>query len=218
MTLLKRRQVALSNAKFYEVSDHFLNLSPTVQGSLGLVGSGAGTGATFGILGAEAGSPGIVRPQTGTTATGYYRLSTPLGLNLSSGIWNLNMRVRIPTLSTGAQNFTAELGFGEAATTTLSANGVFFLHSSSSANWSLITRNGGVQTVVDCSPITANTWYDLNLRVGDGIAIATIDGTSYTSSTNLPTANQCLTLHVLKAAGAANRFVDIDYMRLRIET
>lgn len=221
MSNTKRDQIRLGDRAFSEISEHFLgSIGSTQGGYFGFATVLAGAGATLGILGAEVGSPGILRNQTGSTATGSSAIRTALSMLLTAGNWELNFRVRIPVLSTAAQNFTAVVGFGDNATVTFPLQGIVIYHSLGSGFWNLMTRNGGSGTqtlITTTTPVTAGTWYDMTIRVGSGVANFVVGGITYSISTTLPTTSVNVLFNIFKAAGLTSSFFEIDFISLRYE-
>lgn len=221
MGLIAKNQVEVNNRNFIEVSEHFIgSITSTQGGFFPFTVVLAGAGATLGIIPAEIGSPGILRLQTGSTATGFSLIRTPLSILPTSSNWELNFRIRIPTLSNATQNFTAIAGFGDTANTTFPLFGIIIYHSVAKSTWQLMTRNGGsgVQTIVATTTnVIAGTWYDMTIRVGSGVATFVVEGITYSISNNLPTSAVNVIFNILKLAGVTSSFFEIDFVRLRYE-
>jgi hypothetical protein len=218
---LKRKQIQPSDRKFIDISEHFIgSITATQGGVFGLSPVLAGTGATLGILAGESGANGVLRNQTGSTASGSSAIRSALSLLLSAGNWSLNFRVRIPVLSNATQRFTAIVGFGDTATVTFPLQGAIVYHDVNSGFWQLMTRNGGSGTqtiVVTTTPVIANSWHEMTIQVGGGIATFVVGGILYNISTTLPTTATNILFSIFKGAGLSSSFFEIDFIGLRIE-
>lgn len=119
-------------------------------GNTGWTAAQSGTGAASSIVSTnvEANRPGVVQLSTGTTATG--RASLALG-SLSTffggGINTTEMSVRIPTLSTVAQEYSLRLGYGDLVTGADHVDGIYFEYDRlQSVNWRCKTANNSART------------------------------------------------------------------------
>lgn len=205
---------------------HDMCLSRTTVNGLTLQQtSGAGASATT-KASDEADHVGIVQLETGTTTTGYGRHLNSDGVFTIVGATGKTARVRamvkIPTLATGAEDFDAFIGFGDlsGASRVSARNAVGILHNSSYANFQLIKVDGagGTPVYVDTGiPVTANTWYDLEVEVDmhatdTSVAYrAYIDGVQVGSGTDVNSGNHAIVFcYIVKFAGTTERTMLVD--------
>lgn len=213
------RQVISSTSRNYSAKEHFIgNLTGTAGGIFGFSGSGTGAGATMGVLAGEAGRPGIISIQTGSTAAGSYYYKNPASIILSGGSYILNAAFRVPILSTGTETFQGLIGFNDASAGSLGTDAVSLLIGSNST-FSYYSRSNGTQAILlAATALIANAWYDLKIVVNSSGATFTLNGgdTALITS-NVPIASgrdTGLCLAALKSVGTANRSVHVDYLSL----
>jgi len=186
-------------------------------------GSGAANSAT--AITSEAGHPGVVQGQTGTTATGAAAMASTNQANILLGnnwYWRVETMIRIPTLSDGTNRFGFEFGFLDGYPTAAPTDGVyaFYRDDTNSGKWRLITNSNGTSTNSDDTgtAVAAATWYRLEVIVYGGEAWMKVNGTETSSArptTNIPTGAGRGTgfgTEIFKSVGTTSRNLDVDYI------
>lgn len=210
----------------------YLN-SAAATGSVidGWVYNFVGTAAAANIQNAETGHPGIMRLNTGTTATGRSSSiiggSAPVSFILGAGEIVGDILLRPGTLcDASVQVCTISCGLIDTGTAADSTNGVYLKFDPvASSNWRTVAVNGGTKSEADTSPAAApgaNTWQHIGFDVnaaGTSVTFSVAGAAAGTVATNLPSGVAhifgfgCL---ILKSVGATARTVDLDYMRLDV--
>lgn len=212
--------------------DHFVigsNVSERL-GALGWLTTVSGTGADMVSTG-EVGHPGVLDMGAGTTAAGrvaiYLGDSTNflnLALGTTQGTIDLEWLVKVNANALSSSN-TERLCFGfgdtfDAASGAELTNGIYAeFNPTLSANWRLVTANGGTRTRTTSSGSnpTSGTWYRVTIRMsypgGTPTAELFVNGTSVAShTTNIPTLGLGLGCR-LDCNGTTEPRVQVDYMR-----
>jgi hypothetical protein len=159
---------------------------------------------------------GVSYGDTGTTGANgystYYKGAIPQSFLFGLGHqFSYRSRNALSALSTGAQRYTAYVGFGdEYASASEHANGVYFKYNDSiSANWQCVTAKAGVRTTTDSGIPAAITFQMLEIRVNSaGTSVDFyIDGVKVvTTTTNIPTTVAFgLVRKIVKAVGVTPR-------------
>lgn len=183
-----------------------------------LVETASGAGAGAAAVASTADRHGIVALSTGTTAAGYDGAATsPLSILFGGGQWILEAIVRFPTLSTGAQEYTAHAGFIDTIGGA-QIDGVYFEYDRAAGGdvWRARTTAFGVSTTTAVSAIVANTWARLDIVVNDGATQADfyVDGELVaTHTTTIPSGvgrNTGAGLQIFKSVGATARTLEAD--------
>jgi hypothetical protein len=168
--------------------------------------------------------PGIV--QLGGVTTASYYSAIVQGGNAAfaipvDGTFVTEMMVQLPTLSDGTNTYAFRTGLVDAANTT-PTNGIYFEYNqTNNVDWMMVLANNGTRTLTDSGvAVVANTWYKLRVTTNATPAATfsingTVKGTNL--ATNFPaTASTFMgpTFSMVHTAGAATRFVNIDYFYL----
>lgn len=157
---------------------------------------------------------------TGTTTTGFAAVmlapSRTFYIDASSD-WSGAAIVASDVASAG-QDFTASVGWIPWPTTTAPSVGMFFRHTSASANWIAVTKAAGGETTTDTGVAVtgASTFRTLEVRrTAGGSAVFSIDGTVVaTHTTRLPDALSPLGYgaSIKKSAGSTSKTMHVDYL------
>lgn len=182
---------------------------------LSLFGNGGGNtsdGYTFTTSG---GTNSITSANTGAPTREFFLLtsvatafptthSKNLILYLTPNTSYIRVAARVKTpqnLSDATNSYELRLGF-EIDTDTIQEHGAYiaYNHSENSGGWTLKTNNGSSGTTTNAgSPISATTWYDLEIVYYPyGEVVAWVDGTRYSTTSTLP------------SSGAMYSFIQID--------
>lgn len=211
----------------YELFEDFVTLpSVVLEGGLMQVVSGAGAQVTSSTD--DAGRPGIITLETGTTTTGAASVLTGGGGGTSNGIllgggrWYFRADVRGVTLSDGTQRYTVRSGFGDVAGEP--TDGVFFRYvdNVSSGAWVAVCRANAVETTASTGVAFGTEWQRLEIEVSpaanqarfwiNGALVATI-------TSNIPSGASrqtgVLPLSIVKSAGTTSRTVRLDFVHVR---
>lgn len=167
---------------------------------------------------------GVSYGDTGTTATGwsvYYKGSIPQSFKFGIG-HQISYRSRnaLSALSTGAQRYTAYVGFGDDYGGVEHADGIYFKYSDSiSANWQCVTRKASTSTVTNSGVAASASFQVLEIRANSaGTSVDFyIDGTKVaTNTTNIPTNAVGLVRKIIKSVGTTARSLYEDLYDLNI--
>ncbi len=156
---------------------------------------------------------------SGKAAVGSFNLINRLKLGGKQVAYEA--RVRIETLSTSAQTFTASYGLTN-TDLAAAANGVYFTytHGTNSGNWTCNTRASSTSTNLNSGvAVTANQWYKLKAVINAAGTQADfyVNGTLVGSSTtNIPTAALKFVFKIEKSAGSTARTTSVDYISWRM--
>lgn len=226
-----------------QLVDHFLGGGAT-SGIIGELGWLMAVGASGGITDTAVivdGTCGQIAISTGVDAGGYCELQlrsgntggTPFGLAMHGApVFAYEVKLRVPTLPTSAQDFTVAIGFCNKSTTASPTAGFWFSCPSfvtdPTPTW--VCATGDPDTAITAAdsliPIVAAQDYRLRCVCdGAGTAYFYIDGVlvhTQTASTNFPDANvdsnsYAPTIKIRKTAGTTARLIRTDYFGLRYE-
>jgi hypothetical protein len=150
--------------------------------------------------------------------------------NFSCGRKSFLSRIWIQDLSTITDRFVVLNGFSNASTSTIT-NGAAFIYdeggvgtgTTASANWQIITANGGVRTnFVTSVVVNASTWYSFRIETNANdteIYYYINDILVRTETTNIPVAvtNTSLFISITKSTGTTNRGIAVDYLGLKVK-
>jgi len=217
-----------NRANGYEFYDEFL--------SEGAGGSNSGTVTTTSGTGAVASndnSPidgtwiGVLEFRSGSTSAGAVSMYTTQNQYwIGAGQATLEERIHFGALSNGTDTYQYLFGFcdGRNLNGAAQGNGIFFQYNqASSANWLIVTSNGGVQTIADSGiAVVAGTTTSIKLKIvvnaaGTSAAFY-VNGTQAANSpitTNIPTGTSHksgIMAVLLKSAGTTSVTVDHDYL------
>lgn len=191
-----------------------------------LITNSSGTGSGYGQSGASVAShPGIIRLSTGSTASGYSATwindAGNIGVVLGAGdSWRHETVLRVPVLSTGAQQFTARTGFGEGTGSTDGADSCIFKYNEAlnGGRWQGSCSSNSTTSTCDTTvTVAAGTWYRLTILVNAAGTSADfrINGVSRcTVTTNIPGSARQTSIQttVSKSVGSTSRDIDVDYI------
>jgi len=165
--------------------------------------------------------PGLVRLDTGTTATG--RVHVGLGTDhmvVGGGALYFESSVYLPSLSDGSNTYKARIGFGD---TTAGAynDGIWF--EAIGNYWYRTTQSTSISNLTQTSTavsVQALTWTKLAILVSaDGTSAEFfINGASVgTNSTNMPGPTRQFSpmFAIVKSVGIASSFMVMDYALIR---
>lgn len=176
-----------------------------------------GTGADLIPQNAEANKPGIFQLFTGTTATG--GTSMDLGTNsmvfATANTVTWKSGVRVPTLSTAAQEFAVYFGISDSVVTGTPTNGIWFSYVRGTTTlWRCTTSNGGTTTNTNsATTVTAGSWVNFEIVVnGTSSVVFKINGAIVATHTTNITTNPIGPMYkIFKSAGTTGRGFDVDY-------
>lgn len=212
----------------WEIREDWVSLG--FAGSNGWSAANAGTNASSQINNANADSlhDGIVESDTGTTAAG--RAVLYLGVDglvtpTAGGLIVAEAEVRLPVLSTGAEEFISRYMFGDSLVAADHTDGIYFEYNRSLGGnfWRCKTAAGGVRTTVTSAiPVAANTWYRLRQLITPTAVNYFVDNVlAATINTNIPTTpaqRYAPNLGLQKTVGLGQRSHLIDYFQARLVT
>lgn len=171
----------------------------------------------------EAGRPGILSPETGTTSTGYANLlfRPQTQFLLGGGRIVAEWSVKLPTLSDGSNTYTVYMGF-EDSSASAPVDGAHFeyTHSVNSGAWQVKTTSNSTATTTSTASTVDASWHRYAVEINAAASSVTfyIDGTSVaTHTTNIPTGTGRETSFgflIVKSAGTTTRYINVDYMSL----
>jgi len=217
------------NLKTYWFFEDFIAVQPTLSQPHGVWTSYyAGAGAQIANWPGDQERPGIAQLATGTTAVGYSSLIssygfTAGGFQFGAGVYTLMADIALMDLSTVAEEFDVRFGWSDQYGPAI--DGVYFQYDrNTSLNWSCVTANNSVRTLVDSGVVVAeDVWVRLKIVVNaagtaaafyiNGVLVATI-------TTNIPTADGRETLlnaQIVKSAGLTSRTLLIDWTWLHYD-
>jgi hypothetical protein len=182
------------------------------------------------------GRVGVVAFATGTTTTGVNRLTTSNNsVILSDGTWTYEAAIRLPTLSTGTDEYTVIVGFHDTYASANQVDGCYFLYdrgnvatsgpnSSNLNQWSIWCASNSTRSNAMAGAsgnISAATWYRLKIVATGSLSTFYVNGTQVgTISSNVPTGHARGTnagFQILKSAGTADRYLYLDQTRLAVD-
>lgn len=175
----------------------------------------------------EAGHPGIIQGQTGTSATGRAGIrGNTATLLLGNGEFYWHGIVRIPTLSTSGERYSFRIGTGDADTGE-HTDGVYFEYDEAvDAHWQAVSANNSTRTktVISSVTVTAGQWYNLRILVnaaGTSVRYFIDNVLVATHTTNIPTATgretSAVNVTMVKSVGTTSRTWDLDVYEWRLE-
>lgn len=194
------------------------NSSATLNSDkLGLSFSGVGVTSSP-LTTSESGHIGIMSIGTGVTIAGAVYIGTNAGIMaFGDGETTSEMLIKLPLLSTGTERYTARIGFVQSASGD-PTNGPYFRYADNvnSGNWQLVSRSGGVETVVNLnSGPLADTWVKLSVVVNTAASLVSfyIDGLLVgTINTNIGATNIGCGFSIIKSVGTTPRLLYCDYI------
>lgn len=133
------------------------------------------------------------------------------------------IRVYLPTLSTGAQRYVVRIGFSDVFTHQSASDGVYFEYlEGTSNNWRYGTASNSSRTETSSSiPVVAGAFIKLKIVFAPALASFYVDGVlAGTIATNLPTVAGRFFMPVFgiyKTVGSTERNLNIDYHKLTID-
>lgn len=215
--------------KGFRHSDDFLGGLLANGGPFVLNASGTGSGYS-GLLANEAGHPGIAELSTGTTTTGYAAAGSKSAASVffGSDAWKFRAVFRLPVVSDGTNEYTAQVGFGDTPSSNVQTDGALFryTHSVNGGRWECVTIANSVETVTDSGvTVAANTWYRAEIEVTAAgvvtysLKVATGDLTleATHSGSAVPTGSSRATgilVGIGKLAGTTARIMEIDLLEV----
>jgi hypothetical protein len=173
---------------------------------------------------------GRIDVATGTTnnATGHAVLDLFNSVNkirLRSQRVFFKARVMIPTLSTGAITFTAQVGLQDTNAIGAPANGVYFsyTHGTNSGQWVGTSRASSTSSSVNSAvAVTANQWYLLRAEInaaGTSISFYIDDALIGSVTTNIPVSTTGMRpLFQMDKGSTSNqsRILAVDFLYLKM--
>lgn len=175
----------------------------------------AGTGVN--VLTLDTVNPGVLSQRVSAVADRASHQTSPTGLTFDGSLRLLcRFRIRVPVLSTGADQFILREGFGDTTSGDQVDGAYIEWDASVTANVQCKTAANSVRTTVDSGVAwVANTWHDVTILGNATSVLFYLDGVLVASiSTNIP-AGAARAFggngHSIKIVGATQRLVDIDY-------
>lgn len=163
---------------------------------------------------------GEIAAQTGTTATGrtaVYKSFSGIVFGTSMA-FRLRMRCALETLGTGAQRYTAYIGYGDNVGAGDQTDGAYFRYADNvnGGKWQAVCRAAGVETAVDTGVAgTVNySIFDIGVNAAGTVVTFQIDNnTPVTIATNIPTgANQTgIQIKIEKSIGTTSCSLHMDW-------
>ena len=171
---------------------------------------------------------GVIRTQTGTTATGQAGFLYG-GANLFRGTGTISIEtyVTVETLSTSTERFHTIFGHIGVANYTNPANGIFFTYDEggviggfanpASPNFKCVSINTLSRTFFTSSvPVVAGQWYKLRIDInaaGTQASFYINDNLITTLITNIPATSTAMGVHsvIVKTVGTTTRATQTDY-------
>lgn len=139
--------------------------------TLPITGSGIGGGS--GSLGGESASPGYFGQSVSAAGVDAHvlRFNTATWIG-GGGAFSFRARVRVPTISDGANNIVCRIGPGDATTFADHVDGIYFEYDFATHGdhvWRICAANNSVRTKTTTGiALVANTWTELELRLNAG--------------------------------------------------
>ena len=208
---------AVSSSNTILIFDDFI--SNTAVGNVGFTSTSANGGSSS-VITSESNHSGISQLSTGSSgATGYNNLF--LGSNtifLGNGTLDLEFLIRLPTLSSGTEEYVVRIGLGDTLTTDHS-NGVWFEYDrATSVNWRYCVNNAGSAAKVSSSTaVSENTWIKLKISVNAAASLITfyVGGVSIgTAASGFSTSGFGPRININKTVGSSARVLQMDYFSL----
>jgi len=208
----------------------FQDMCATNAGAAGYTASNSGSGTNVSqgwpFTNASTNAVGVLMLESGTTTSGYSSMSTwNNALRFNTGTaFTFEARLITETLSSAAQEYRLEVGFGDSWSSTWPTDSALFRYdrATDGANWQCITRAGGSETKTDSGIAvnagTTGTMQILGIEVaadGSSVVFKIAEGTVATHTTRIPTNGGSLGYGaaILKSAGTTEVRVGIDWTR-----
>jgi len=169
----------------------------------------------------------------GSTTAGRSSLSNAIGgiiLGATTGGWTFETIVYVDTLDSGTNNYTIQIGLGNAFTSATQTDGVYFQYNgaTNSGQWQLVSMKASTSSIINGgagAAMTAGTWWKLRWKLNAAGTSLSADyssspGSAYVSlgtalTTNLPTnVVGPLIGKFNSGAGAGSRIMRVDYYGL----
>ena len=189
------------------------------------VANSAGAGAYGNLqIDAEAGRPGLIELNTGTTAAGRGSIITGAakGILFGGGEWVYEGDVYLAGASNQVQSFVTREGFIDSYQFA-PTDGAWVEHNDAlSLNWLICTSSNGNRTTTQSGVAVATGWHRTKIVVaGDGSAATfTMDGAALgTITSDIPTTPGRMTgvgVGIFKVLGASPRLIRVDWTDLRV--
>lgn len=174
---------------------------------------------------------GVGQLSTGTTTTGEASIYFSSGtithqtVRLGQGITTLEGRIRLPTLSTVAQEYRFIFGITDTPDAASQNEGVWLEYErANSVNWRRSTGNDGTKTEnASSTAVVAATWIRLKIVVNAAASSVEyfVNGTSIgTETTNIPSAagdELFVMIGIFKSAGTTASLAEIDYAAFQVD-
>ncbi|MGG6283678.1 hypothetical protein ACQ4M3_19025 [Leptolyngbya sp. AN03gr2] len=215
-------QNSVRDDQVVDLYEHFLGA--VTGGHFGFTNAATNSGSSSSIAGTQL-TPGLAQLSTGSTnAAGTASLRTSTNSILfGAATYSLRQVVRIVTLPTATENFSARFGFSSATNATPPNNGINFVADLSSPNWVVRTARNGTATTLDTGVPVSTNWvvldYEVN-KLGTEVRLFIDNNLVATVTTNIPTLvgqEVGIMQGILKSVGTASRTVQVDYVRLRTD-
>jgi hypothetical protein len=162
---------------------------------------------------------------TGTTPTGFAAVHLAPSRTYfvtTSSDWK-GSAIAASEVASGAQDFTVSVGFMPVPTTVAPTLGMFFRHTSASANWIAVTKAAAGETTTDTGiPVTSGANF-LTLevrRAAGGNAVFYIGGLEVADhSTRLPDNFSFLTwgVSIKKSVGSTAKNAHVDFLGMEVD-
>jgi hypothetical protein len=189
-----------------------------------VVGTGA---AVTNLAVTETGVFGVWQLDTGTTSGGSagLRAGNLNSFSLGQGVTILELKMKLPTLSTALEEYVLRIGLGDSSSSSTTDGVIFKYDRTVSANWAIQCKSNTVFTDgVSATPVTTG-WVRLKIVVNAAGTEARfyVNGTEVSASpltTNIPigTARQLsIITSINKSVGTTSRYCWTDYFALDIK-
>ncbi|MBW4633572.1 MAG: hypothetical protein KME30_17235 [Iphinoe sp. HA4291-MV1] len=138
---------------------------------------------------------------------------------LGAAIWRFRAIIRIPTLSTGSDTFSAFWGLLDSSGASAPQNGCMFVHDNTRGLWCR-NSSGGTNTEASSGvSMVAGNWYDCVIEINKAAnsVVYSVNGSVVqTLTTNIPTGNISYGFHSYKASGqpTTSRGIEADFYSL----
>jgi len=197
-------------------------INGTAAGKLNWTPTTVGGGSATGTITAEVTTTeqGVAFIRSGNAAARSAALSLSLNqLRVSNGVFSIETKVRIQTLSDVTNEYDFRFGLGDSLSADFT-NGIYFQYDrNTSVNWVGKTANAATRTTLDSTSAVGTTWVKLRMEVNaaaSSVEYFLNDVSFGTIATNIPTANPMgIVFHISASAAAATRNAYIDYFILR---
>lgn len=214
----------------YNISDDFVGWdNSVVLGERNWGRDVSGSGATVGGQNAEAGRPGVLELDTGTSTTvaraGVYLNAMNHEPILISGSEEIEFAINIPTLADGTNDFNVRAGLCDNTDGTDCNSGIYVEYDrDTSANWIFATSNvggAGSRTKTTSSTAVTTGWHRFKIVVNSAANSVSyfMDGVSLGAAitTQIPTTTTQPAFIIAKdnPTGAAARVLRADYFQVR---